>query len=230
MTNKYLNIRREIYEKDLKAGMQYKRSFSDIIKVFRPKFWVLFSLFIISMISTVVLSIERSIWMFLSLVIYLILYAIPFNILREKHIYDKDNLEKELKLINYNYNKCINEAWEILNKHGINTYAKINCLKNECIERLKKNENPIIKAIKNIFNMFIGVPIGIFINSVIDEKISLLPARIIAIVLLGVFLLFLIKLIYIIIYYLEGYFKDKYLLDVLCEFDYFDFENFKKER
>lgn len=119
-----------------------------------------------------------------------------------------------------NYEQYITDVRNILLKHGIDTPEKVMKLKTECETTLKVREDKYIKINSKIIDMFIGVPLGALIASIIYADSDTVPTAIGALILIGLTILGVAKLIKTISYYSEGYFKDKYLLDTINELDY----------
>lgn len=95
-------------------------------------------------------------------------------------------------------------------------------LKIECEATIKMREDKFAKINTKFVDMLIGAPLGALIASVIYSDSKAFPTAIGAITLVGLAILGLIKLVNLINYYSEAYFKDKYLLDALNELEYYD--------
>lgn len=223
MTYKYLDVRREIYEKNPSNMMNSYRSFLDIKKLYKRSFWILLGIFLISLVCLVVVT------MFALNGLLELLFTIPpivvlllLEIPREKYFYNESARLNELSEIKQNYNEYVLKVCTILKSQGVDTPDKLLCLKNECSENLKKHENTFEKLNSKLVDMFIGVPLGALIASVIYSDSKAVPIAIWVVVFIGIAVLGILKFISIINYYSEGYFKDKYLLDILNELNYFD--------
>ncbi|MDF2503028.1 hypothetical protein [Clostridium sp.] len=181
MTYKYLEVRREIYEKNPSNKINSYRSFSIIVMV------LLFS-----------------------------------QISRERYLYNESERANELSQKMQGYEQYVSEVWKILQDCSIDTPEKVQNLKTECEKTLKIREDKFMKINSKIVDMLIGVPLGALIASLIYADSKAAPITIGTIILGGLAILGILKLVYLISYYSEGYFKDKYLLEALSELDYFN--------
>lgn len=223
MTRKYQNVRREMYERDPASKVHLFRSFFEMRGLFKRRFWILAIIFIIVII---IFCLDATFWhdfiLELFLLIALVAVSLALEMPREKYFYNEPARKDELSKVEKNYEDYIKMAREILSEEGINTPNKVVCLKNECNAMLKKHENTFGKINSRLVDMFIGVPLGALIASIIYSDSKAIPAAILMIFLIGIVILVISKFASIINYYSEGYFKDKYLLNVLNELDYSD--------
>lgn len=200
MTQKYLLVRREIYENNPMKKINSTRSFFDMAQLFTVKLWLMLVLVVGSLIGAVVLFVMNpsSPFMIIPLVIIIAIQIIG-QVPREKNLYHESARDKELKIIMKNYKTYITDVREALKKYDVDTLERVRCLKEECENQLNLQNDKYTKFGAKAFEMLIGVPLGALIASLIYME------RAIA-------------------YYSEGFFKDKYLLNVLNELNYIDME------
>jgi hypothetical protein len=60
MTYKYLEVRREIYEKNPSNKINSYRSFSEMMRLFKLPFWIMLGILVITFISLVAITIFAS--------------------------------------------------------------------------------------------------------------------------------------------------------------------------
>lgn len=223
MTYKYLVVRREIYEKDPSSKINSYRSFSDVAKLFRRPYKIMLGLLLIALIGLASIAIfapnSPLVWPLLIIITAIILLS---QIPREKYIYNESARANELSEKMQDYEQYVLEVWNILRNHGIDNPDKVQKLKTECETTIKMREDKFAKVNSKIVDMLIGVPLGALIASIIYSDSKAVPSAIGAIILGGLAILGILKLISLINYYSEGYFKDKYLMDAIKELDYFD--------
>lgn len=226
MTQKYLWVRREIYEKNPASKINHNRSISDMVRLFKIPYWIMLAFLMLSAIGLIVMSIVgvKTLLIFLPMIIILVV-SIVSQIPREKYFYKDSVRQEELAEMQEKYQLYINELWVLLDKHGINTPEKVSLLKLECEEKLKAHKKAYQGIGKRVFDMFFGVPLGALISSIIYTKSDIDPVSIVSIFFVGFATTGFVKLINNLRFYSDGYFKDKRLLDALNELSY----NEKKE-
>lgn len=223
MTYKYLEVRREIYEKNPSNKINSYRSFSEMMRLFKLPFWIMLGLLVITFISLVVTTIfsPNSPFVLLHMII-IVLILLLSQIPRERYFYNELERANELSQKMQGYEQYISKVWNILQDCGIDTPEKVQNLKTECEKTLKMREDKFVNINSKIVDMLIGVPLGALIASLIYADKKAAPIAIGTIILGGLAILGILKLVYLISYYSEGYFKDKYLLEALNELDYFN--------
>lgn len=223
MTYKYLEVRREIYEKNPSNKINSYRSFSEMMRLFKLPFWIMLGVLVITFISLVAITIfaPNSPFVLLHMII-IILVLLLSQISRERHLYNELERANELSQKMQDYEQYVSEVWNILQDCGIDTPKKLQNLKTECEKTLKMREDKFVKINSKIVDMLIGVPIGALIASLIYTDSKAVPIAIGTVIFGGLAILGILKLVYLISYYSEGYFKDKYLLEALNELDYFN--------
>ena len=112
------------------------------------------------------------------------------------------------------------EVHGILEKNNINTFEKFSLLKNECETIVKNQKEKQIKVRNKIYSMLIGVPIATLIANIINKSKDLNLNTIILVMFLGAVLSGFVFLLQYILFYLNGEFKDKLMLDSLNELNY----------
>lgn len=223
VTNKYMYIRRAIFERNPASKINKYRSLSDMVKLFKRQYFILVALLLLSMIFLSIFFIlyPNSPYVLIPMALVLLI-IILISILREKHIYNESVRAQEISEIEKNYEDYVLNVLSTLSSYGINTPEKLQKLKEECKAELKKYEEKLGRVNSKIFDMLIGVPLGALIASIIYSNSNTIPVAIVTIIIIGLALLGLTRLIGYIEYYSEGYFKDKYLLDAINELDYYE--------
>lgn len=221
LTYKYSEIRREMFVESPDKILKKKRSFIDIKKQFTIFHWAILFFLVVSAVICVVLGLKYSDKPFLLLIPIVIIFgcAILIEFFSDK-MYNPLGRNEELKKQDEQYGKYIDKIHDVLNKHGINSAKKRALLKKECEDNLIRHEEKFKIINGKTFEILIGVPLGALISSLIYKNDDALIGQIIGIIILGIFLVLLLRIIKRIIYFSDGYFKDKYLMDILNEFEY----------
>ncbi len=221
LTYKYYEIRREMFVENPDKILKRKRNFSDIKKQFTIFHWVILFFLVVSAVICVVLGLKYSDKPFLLSIPVVIIFvcAILIEFFSDK-MYNPLGRKEELKKQDEQYDKYIEKIHNILNKHGINSAKKRALLKKECEDNLIRHEEKFKIINGKTFEILIGVPLGALISSLIYKNDDALIGQILGIIILGIFLVLLLRIIKRIIYFSDGYFKDKYLMDILNEFEY----------
>lgn len=84
-------------------------------------------------------------------------------------------------------------------------------------------QNSLIDRKLYFIELFIGIPIGALISSLVDKNDVLLPTKIILVLMLGISIYVIITTAKYISYYTEWYRKDQRLLDAVMEMEYYFF-------
>lgn len=153
-------------------------------------------------------------------VLYLVVLVNIWEYKCEK-LYNQKARDKELNDIDEKYKQYLSNTYEILKKNGINTREQLLILRNECNNAFNERENKFKILNNKVFELFIGVPIGALISSLIDENNITLPSKIIAILIFGLIIYGVVALAKCFSYYTEGYWKDRQLLNAITEMDYY---------
>lgn len=223
MTNKYLDVRRELFEQNPSSRLNTYRSLSDMVRLFKRPIWIMIGALIITIIGLIVVTLffpeSPFIWVLISSIFIITLFI---QIPREKYLYNESERANELAEKKQDYEHYLVAVWKIFRNNGIDNSKKVMKLKIECEATIKMREDKFAKINTKFVDMLIGVPLGALIASVIYSDSKAVPTAIGAIILGGLAILGLIKLINLISYYSEEYFKDKYLLDALNELEYYD--------
>lgn len=223
LTNKYMYIRRAIFEQDPASKINKFRNISYMAKLFKRRYLIMLSLLLMSMILYIITYIIKPNSPFMLIpMIFTILIVILISVQREKQIYNESVRAQEISELEKNYAEYVLFVLKTLTSYGIDTPEKLKKLKAECEETLRKHEGKIVKINSKIFDMLIGVPLGALIASIIYSNSNTIPVAIVVIIIIGIAVLGLIRLIGFIEFYSEGYFKDRYLLDAINELDYYE--------
>ena len=221
MTHKYYYVRREIYEQDLKSKFNSKRNFKDMVRLFKLSLWVLLvTLIVATIVMFILIILKPGTFWFLITIFLLICVSIISQVLREKYLYHEFVREEELEKLHEDYEQYVNDISKILDKHGVIGEKKIIQLKCECEAALKVHNQKYNKIGNKIFDMLIGVPLGALIASAIYAESSVNTKSVIIIIFAGIIFAAFNKIIQYLYFYTEGYFKDKYMLDILNELNY----------
>lgn len=221
MTYRYYNIRREINNDNSEKGLKEFSSLKELKSLFTPFHWIVFIAIILSLVALLFTAFfsTNKLWCSIPLVILVVLVNI-WEYKCEK-LYNQKAREKELNDIDEKYKQYLNNTYEILKKNGINTREQLLILKNECNIVFNERENKFKILNNKVFELFIGVPIGALISSLIDENNIALSSKVIAILIFGLIIYGIVALTKYFSYYTEGYWKDQHLLDVVTEMEYY---------
>ena len=221
MTQKYIYVRREIYEKNPASKLSHTRNFADMVRLFKYLYWVMLILIAGSIIATIVFLILNPSNPYLLVPMGLIIIiAIVSQLPREKHLYHESARKKELEYLQEGYQQYISEILQILKKYDIDSVEKVSQLKHECEDALKSQKEKYSTIGNKIFDMLIGVPLGALIASMIYSGLNVVLTSVFSVIFIGIAIAGLNKVVQAVFFYTEGYFKDKYLLDVLNELNY----------
>lgn len=221
MTYKYYDVRRDIYDKCSDKSLRKFRTFKDMRKLFKFKFWLIFILMIMCLILSVVLlfGFPNTYWFFIPMIVLIILGII--SEVQGENLYNSTERKKEIDKQCKCYDEYVKDIITVLNSNGLYSKEQWSQLKEECKLKLESHEN-LYKSMGNkIYNMLIGVPLGALISSLIYKNSDAVVKSIIGIVILGVVVILIIKIFKKITFYTDGYFKDRYLMCALSELDYY---------
>lgn len=221
-TYKYLNVRRDIYEKCSDKKLKSFRSFSDIKRLFNCWFWISLLLMILCLVSLVVLTLafpNKFYYLIPTIVCGVLIILIEFF---GHRMYNSSEREKEKEKQKETLESYVRGAENVLKSHGVNTKEQISALKQECHQRIDLYKEKCKSASSKIYDVAIGVPLGAWVSAIIFKSSGedTLITNIIAVILLGFMIIGIVKAVNQLRYYSEGYFKDQYLLDVLNELEY----------
>lgn len=152
MTYKYYDVRRDIYNECSDKSLRKFRTFKEMRKLFKSKFWLIFGLMMICLILMGVLSfcLPNKGWYFIPMIIFLILSII--SEIQGESLYNSAERKEEckLKLESYenSYKSIGNQIYNIL--IGVPLGALISSL-------IYKNSNAVIKYIIGIISLGIVV-------------------------------------------------------------------------
>lgn len=220
MTYIYSKIRTEIYETRKNNPLKQYRSFKELKKIFKWKAFFLFLLLLLCLVSFIFLAFK-----FPSIPAYIIPFLASqiINIYYEyqgEKIYNFSERQEEIAQVHATYRAYITEINKILNAYDISSNEKLNILINECENRLASHSKKYDSFKNNIFEKFIGVPIGAIITLAINNSDILQINQLLFFMFLGWILCTTISSFKNMNFYSEGYFKDRYLLSVLKEMQY----------
>ena len=220
MTYKYIRVRNDIYDKCTDKEMKKLRKGNEIKQLFKPFHWYL-------LLSTPAAIIALGVIFFLRINLWLELIpsiVIILNNILAEYRFDRTlnqgAREKELQLLNDEYDNYIKKIDEVLESHGINSKEKRALLRNECLDCLDNHNKKYKSFNSGVFTQLIGVPIGALISALIYKNSNAVVSQIIAIIIIGLGVIAIAKFLKCLTYYTDGYLKDERLLDMLDELEY----------
>ena len=221
MTHKYFEVRREVFDKCSDKELKRTRSFAEMRKLFKWSYWIILAVIVFALIAFAVLLITiPGSWYCAIPVVTVFLVSFIAEYHKDK-MYNLDQRKKELSEGNELYNQYITAIKKVLMDCGIDNMLKQQKLKCECEARLKAQEKPYNSISSRVFDMLIGVPLGALISSFMYKGIGDAPAvQMVALIMCGLIIICCAKGVKTMIYFSDGYFKDQYLLNVLCELEY----------
>lgn len=224
MTYKYYDVRREVYDKCSDKTLKRTRSFKDLRKLFKWYAWVIMSLWLVFMITFIIL-----VYVLPGKPYYLIPCAAAFTVtaiweFRSERIYNAGERYRELEEVQKNYLQYIRNVKGVLNACDIDSREKLDALKKECNARLDSHTKPYKSVSSTTYNMLVSVPLGAVVSSIIYRNSGdAAVAQIVGLLMFGLMIIGFCKVFKALTFYADGYFKDRYLLEVLNELDYTDF-------
>ena len=221
MTQKYSEVRREIFNKCSNKELKKTRSFADMRKLFKRSYWIILILMLLALIAFLVLlfAIPGSLYCAIPVVI-IFLVSFVAECCKDK-MYNHDQRQKELSEANEIYNRYITAIKNVLMDCGIDSEKKQQKLKCECEARLEAQEKPYNSVSSRAFDMLIGVPLGALISSFMyKDDGDAVAVQILALIMCGLIIIGFAKGMKTMRYYSDGYFKDQYLLNILNELEY----------
>ena len=224
MTYKYYDVRREVYEKCSTKTLKRTRSFKDLRRLFKWYAWVIMSSLLVSMLTFIILANA-----FPGKPYYLIPCASTFIVIAiwefcSERIYNAGERYRELEEAKNNYLQYIRNIKGVLNSFGIDSREKLDALKNECTARLDSHAKPYKSVSSTMYSMLISVPLGAVVSSIIYRNSGdAAVAQIVGLLMFGLMIIGICKGFKALTFYADGYFKDRYLLEMLNELDYTNF-------
>lgn len=209
-------------EKNPMSQLNAHRSLTDMARLFKRSAWIMLGCLFLAGILMIIAIFIHNILFAIAYTVIIIGVSVLLEILPEKYLYNISERGIELSEKKQHYVECIKAVHRILIEHDINTYKKLEKLKLECESILKAWETNFSKTNSKVIDMFIGVPLGALIASIIYANSNAVIGSIVFVILTGIIVLEAVKLIKFINYYSEGHFKDKYLLNAINELDYSD--------
>lgn len=221
-TYRYWDVRRDVYEQCSNNPLKKYRTFADMKKLFKTRYWLI----LIGMITCLIACIV-SFFVFPNKFCWVIPVGCTFILtiiseLFEGNMYNPSERKKELKENSDNLERYIENIKSILKKHNIVTKKQREALKNECEKQLSLHSKNYKSVSNKVFDMLVGVPLGAFISALIykSESVDIIIEQLFAIIIMGLIIIGVANIFKKITYYSDGHFKDKYLLDVLNELEY----------
>ena len=151
-------------------------------------------------------------------VVFLVPIILEFSC---EKIYNAEERKRELTEAKEAYEQYIQDLKSIFISCGIDSASKRKTLKFECTARLEKQAKPYNTINTNAYNILIGVPIGAIVSAIMYENNdSAALAQIVGLIMFGLLIIGFSKAFKTLVYYSDGHFKDRYLLEVLNELEY----------
>lgn len=224
MTHYYYLIRREVYELKVSGKYLYRRKKNDMVRLFKPLYWVLFFITMLSILALLVLivlylfSILDFFWAFIPILIICASLMLADSI-SEKHLYNEAARNQEIERNNDLLKKYLKDVNSILKKYNLNDNA-VKRLKSECEHRVDntKTKNGMIS--NKIIDIIIIAPIAAILSLLVDASKQPNIEAIVIIFLLGVILLAVIKAITPLQGVWNNTHKDLCLLNTLNDLEY----------
>ena len=177
---------------------------------------------ILSSVASLVLLIAMPDKVWYSVPIGVILVIIILSEIFSDRLYNPIERKKEIKKQDESYRTYIETVKKILEQNGIDNRDKLLLIKEECEKNLSQHNNTYNNIIGKIYNVLIGVPIGALIALIIYGDNAAVES-IVALILFGIMLILVAAALKKLMFYANGYFKDKCLLEALKELEYSDF-------
>lgn len=221
MTQKYLYVRRDLYEQNPAKKLHTNRSFTDMAKMFKWLQWgSLGSMLSLATVILLSIFIDFTPWATVICIAIFLAIAMMTELLREKYLYHEPARNLEIAQVREQYQQYISEVWAVLENQDVNSPEKILKLRQECEASLKAHMDQFNMVGHKTYDLLIGVPLGALISSLIYADKDTAFVMIVAIVVIGIAIIGGIKIFGLIRFYTDGYFKDRYLLDALDELEY----------
>lgn len=146
--------------------------------------------------------------------------SIALEFSRDK-IYNPEERTRELAEEKESYERYIQEIKSVLVSCGVDSVQKRKILKDECKANMEQQAKPYDTVSSNAYNMLIGVPLGALISAIMYENNNgTVIANILELIIFGLMIVGFSKAFKALRYFSDGYFKDRYLLEILCELEY----------
>lgn len=220
VTYKYLEVRREIYNKCSDKELNSFRSFRQMLKVWNRSYWASLIGMLFCLVTEIVLSIilQNKLWGMIPLGVEMVLLVVIE--VRSDKMYNPPERKKELDDDKKKYEKYVENIKKTLDACGIRTSRLRVILREECVAELEKYNKSYSFISDHVIEMFIGVPLGALISSLIFIDKQAVVDHIAVLVMLGVMIIVFIKVAKKMAFFWNGYFKDQYLLKALKELEY----------
>ena len=220
-TYRYWEVRRDIYDKLSNKRIKNYRTFADMQRLFTLRFWIIIGGIMLSLVAFLVLSFTypNKPWYMIPCVI--ILGLIIYSEFYESKMYNPIERKKEIGERNLRLEQYLSDVRSVLVSHGISTTEQIAALKEECKKQVDTHNSTFKSISGKIYDMLVGVPLGAFISALIyNDKVNEVIINIFSLIIIGLSIIGIASIFKKNSYYSSGSFKDKFLLDVICELKY----------
>ena len=221
-TYRYWDIRRDVYEQCANMTPKKHRTFANMRKLFKFSYWLL----LIGMLACLITYI--ALFLFLPGTFYWLIPiggTLMLSIICElfgSRMYNPLERKKEIEEHSANLELYIENIQTTLRGHGIITKDQRDVLRKECEQQLSIHSTSYKSVSSKVFDMLVGVPLGVFISALIykSESADIVVSQLFVVVILGLMIISVSNILKKITYYSDGHFKDQYLLDLLNELEY----------
>lgn len=224
MTQHYSLIRREVYELKVSGKYLKRRKIKDMARLFKPLYWVLFFITMLSIIASLVIlvlsynSILNIFWAFIPTLIICATLMIIDSV-SEKYLYKKAARDQEIIQEKDLLQKYLKDVKDIFVKYDLNDNA-LALLKSECENRVNNNKTKSGMFRNKIIDIIIIAPIAAILTLLVDASKQPNIEAIVIILYLGAVLLAFIKAITPLQGVWNNTHKDQCLLDTLNDLEY----------
>lgn len=223
-TTRYWNVRHDVYDYCASTPLKKTRSFNEMRQLFKWSYWaVLATMFLLLLFAAFIfLRFPNRAYYALIPLGFALLLPILLEIWGEK-MYHSAARQKELDRRANELDEYLVSMKTILASHGITTSKQIDCLRRECEERLNQHQTGSLSASSKSSDLLIGIPLGALITSIVsnDQSLNAVIPSIILLIIACLFIIGISRVIKKISFYSEGCFKDRILLEMLNELDYY---------
>lgn len=222
MTYKYMEVRRDIYEHRHEKTFEKYRRFSDVKKLFNQFFWIILGLIVGCLVACFILLMKLPNTFYWTIPLVVMIAASIIHEYNSEKFYNKSAREEEIEERSNCYEEYMENIKSVLASNGLLHKEQWKALKTECEYTLAAH-NKMFNSLKGkVVSTLISVPIGALISAMIYKNGGEAITQIICLIILGAFIISLLTFIRVITYYIDGHFKDQYLLDALNELEYAD--------
>lgn len=221
MTFKYIEVKKEIFSLHSKNPIKRFRTINEIKELFTAFHWIILVLAIIVTIMTIICTfVFKNELLGLGLSFIMFALSVIFDWKGEKH-YNKSKRAEEIKTQKKLHNAHIEKVKRVLKECNITNEKHITLLKAECLERLQSYDKKYKSLTNNVVEILLILPISMFITSLINGTSDAMSNQIEGVLIVGVVLFSFVIIFKKLIFFYNGFHKDKYLLNCLKDIEYY---------